>query len=74
MKTKDIKELFTKDIKELSNMIVEAKDAMSALKLEKIQNKLKNTSQLAVKRKEIAQMMTILRMKELAQVKQEKKK
>jgi ribosomal protein L29 len=74
MKSKDKKELFTKNIKELGSLIIEAKDALTGLKLEKVQNKLKNTSQLTRKRKEIAQMMTVLRMKELAEVKPEKKK
>ena len=74
MKTKEKKELFTKSIKELDSLIIEAKDALTGLKLEKVQNKLKNTSQLTRKRKEIAQMMTVLRMKELAEVKPEKKK
>jgi ribosomal protein L29 len=74
MKTKEKKELFTKSIKELNNLVVEAKDALAGMKLEKIQNKLKNTSLMSVKRKEIAQMMTILKMKELAEVKPEKKK
>ena len=74
MKTKEKKELFTKSIQELGSLIVEAKDALAGMRLEKIQNKLKNTSQLSVKRKEIAQMMTVLRMKELAEVKPSKKK
>ena len=74
MKSKDKKELFTKNIKELGSLIIEAKDALTGLKLEKVQNKLKNTSQLTRKRKEIAQMLTVLRMKELAEVKSEKKK
>ena len=74
MKSKDKKELFTKNIKELGSLIIEAKDALTGLKLEKVQNKLKNTSQLTRKRKEIAQMMTVLRMKELAEVKPSKKK
>jgi len=74
MKSKDKKELFTKSIQELGSLIVEAKDALAGMRLEKIQNKLKNTSQLSVKRKEIAQMMTVLRMKELAEVKPSKKK
>ena len=74
MKTKERKELFIKSIKELGNLIIEAKDALAGLRLEKVQNKLKNTSQLTRKRKEIAQMLTVLRMKELAEVKSEKKK
>jgi ribosomal protein L29 len=74
MKTKEKKELSLKSVKELSNLIIGAKDALAGLKLEKVQNKLKNTSQLTRKRKEIAQMMTDLRIKELAEVKSGKKK
>lgn len=65
MKAKDKKELHKKSIQELKKMVSEAKDALAKLKLEKVQNKLKNTSQLSVKRKEIAQMLTIMRIKEL---------
>lgn len=67
MKTKDKKELHLKSIKELSNLVVAAKDALSGLMLDKTQNKLKNTSMLSIKRKEIAQMLTILRGKELSE-------
>ncbi len=65
MKTKDKKELHAKSIKELNSLIAEAKDALVALRLDKVQNKLKNTSLLFVKRREIAQMLTIVRLKEL---------
>ncbi len=67
MKTKDKKELLLKSIKELSSLVIAAKDALSDLMLDKTQNKLKNTSQLSIKRKEIAQMLTILRGKELSE-------
>jgi ribosomal protein L29 len=67
MKTKEKKELHAKSIKELSNLIAEAKNALVELKLEKTQNKIKNTSSLSVKRKEIAQMLTVMRLKELAE-------
>jgi ribosomal protein L29 len=73
MKTKDKKELHLKSIKELNNMVTKAKDEIVALNLDKIQNKLKNTSQLWIKRKEIAQMLTIIRMKELAEIKAKNK-
>lgn len=72
MKTKDKKELHRKSIKELSNLIVQAKDALAGLKLDKTQNKLKNTSQLSVKRREIAQMLTIKRLRELAEIQEAK--
>ena len=65
MKTKDRKELHSKSLEELRNLIIQAKDSLIVLKLEKTQNKLKNTSQLAIKRREIAQMLTIARGKEL---------
>ena len=65
MKTKDKKELHLKSLEELDNLVREAKDALSGLKLDRTQNKLKNTSKLPVKRKEIAQMLTIIRGKEL---------
>ena len=67
MKTKDKKELHLKSLKELNKQVSDAKDALVGLKLDKTQNKLKNTSSLSVKRKEIAQMLTIMRMKELSE-------
>ena len=67
MKTKDKKELHSKSLKELGKLVADAKDMVVNLRLDKTQNKLKNTSQLSVKRKEIAQMLTIMRMKELSE-------
>jgi ribosomal protein L29 len=66
MKLKDKKELHAKSINELKKLIIEAKDALSALRMDKTLNKLKNTRQLFIKGKEIARMLTIVRMKELA--------
>lgn len=74
MKAKDKKELLTKSIKELNNLVSEAKDAMVELKLNLTQHKLKDTSSIFYKRREIAQMMTVIRMKELAAIKVEEKK
>ena len=65
MKTKDKKELHLKSLKELGKLVADARDMVVNLRLDKTQNKLKNTSQLSVKRKEIAQILTIMRMKEL---------
>lgn len=67
MKTRDKKELHPKSLKELKNLVIQAQDELSGLKLDKTQNKLKNTRQLFIKRKEIAQMLTIIRAKELSQ-------
>lgn len=73
MKSKDKKELHAKSVKELSNLVEEAKDALALLRLDKTQNKLKNTRLLFLKRKEIAQMLTIIRLKELAEIQAKKK-
>ncbi len=67
MKTKDKKELHLKNLQELNKLIIDAKDALSGLRLDKTQNKLKNTSSLSLRRKEIAQMLTIIRGKELSE-------
>ncbi|MBI4096148.1 MAG: 50S ribosomal protein L29 [Candidatus Levybacteria bacterium] len=66
MRTKDKKELHLKSLEELKNLIVQAKDALAGLKLDKTQNKLKNPRLLFIKRREIAQMLTVARGKELA--------
>jgi ribosomal protein L29 len=73
MKSKDIKELHRKDIKELKNLVIQVRDELAGLKMDKTQNKLKNTSMLFLKRKEIAQMLTIIRAKELADIEAKKK-
>lgn len=73
MKSKEKKELHAKSIKELSNMVKEAKNALVESKLDKTQNKIKNTSIFSLKRKEIAQMLTIIRLKELAEIQAGKK-
>ena len=73
MKTRDKKELHSKSLKELNKLVIDARDMVVGLQLDKTQNKLKNTSQLSVKRKEIAQMLTIIRMKELAEIQVKKK-
>jgi len=73
MKSKDKKELHGKSIEELNKLAVETKDALVGLRLDKTQNKLKNTSFLSLKRKEIAQILTIMRMKRLAQIQAERK-
>lgn len=65
MKTKEKKDLHTKSIAELRTMLKNAKDAVFTAKLEKSQNKLKNTRSLFLKRKEIAQVLTIIKEKDL---------
>ncbi len=65
MKTKDKKELHSKSLTELKTLVMGTLDLLSDLKLSKSQNKLKNTRQIFVKRKEVAQILTIIREKEL---------
>lgn len=54
-----------KSISELKNVLKEAKNELFNLRLEKAQNKLKNTSAIFLKRKEIARILTSLREKEI---------
>jgi ribosomal protein L29 len=65
MKTKEKKELFAKTETELRKALKEAKAALLDLVLDLGQNKLKNTSLISWKRKEVALIKTALREKEL---------
>ncbi|MEK7160004.1 MAG: 50S ribosomal protein L29 [Patescibacteria group bacterium] len=65
MKLKDKKQIFEKSEKELIKDLKAAKEALFNLKLEKSQNKLKNTKSLFWKKKEIAWILTALKEKEL---------
>lgn len=66
MKTKERKELHTKTIKELQALLQEAKAALALIRLEKVQNMLKDTSSYPRKRKDVATIGTVLREKEQA--------
>jgi len=72
MKSKDRKELFTRNEKELRKALKEAKDMLFNLGIENKQNKLKNTRQIFWKKKEIAWILTALKEKQLALVAKEK--
>lgn len=65
MKTKNKKEISTRTIEELKGLLREAKDLLFSLRLEKSQNKLKNTRSIFLKRKEIAQILTLIRQKDM---------
>ncbi len=65
MKTKEKKDLHTKTVAELRTMLKNGKDAVFTAKLEKSQNKLKNLRLIFLKRKEIAQILTIIKEKEI---------
>lgn len=67
MKTKDKKELFTKNIKELTQILKETRDSIFSLRMQKVQEKLKNKKEILFKRKNIARILTIIKQKELAE-------
>ena len=71
MKTTDKKTLQTKSKEELQKLIQEAYNTLGQLKLDHVQNKLKNTRSIFNTRKEIAVMQSFLQMK--LQVKEETK-
>lgn len=64
MKTKDKKDLFTKNIKELTQILKEKKDSIFSLRMLKVQEKLKNKKEILFKRKDIARILTILKQKQ----------
>ena len=64
MKTNEKKDLWTKSADELKKLINDAQAALVTLRLDKAQNKLKNTRELFTKRKEVATFKTILKVKE----------
>lgn len=65
MKSKDKKTMSDKSTNELQAQLKEARDELFSLRLDKAQNKLKNTRSLFLKRKEIAYVLTLIREKEL---------
>lgn len=64
MKIKEKKELRQKSINELRLLLQQVKEELFSLRLEKVQKKLKNTSSIFQKRKDIARILTILKEKE----------
>lgn len=67
MKIKEKKNLVTKTDVELKAMVDSVKKELMTMRLDFSQNKLKNTRSFANKRRDIAQILTVLRKKELAQ-------
>jgi ribosomal protein L29 len=65
MKIKDKKELHNKNEDELRSMLKGVHEELEALRLDKTQNKVKNTSELTNMRRKIAVLQTILQEKEL---------
>lgn len=66
MKIKEKKELQTKSLEELRKLLVEARNERNQATLLLAQFKAKNTKEANSKRKDIAQIMTVMRMKESA--------
>lgn len=69
MKAKDIKELHLKTAQELRGMFKIAKEDLLDLTLSHSQSKLKNTSSIFTKKKDIARILTVLRGKDLEGIK-----
>ncbi len=72
MKTTDKKTLQTKTAKELTKLVEEAYKTLGQIKLDHVQNKLKNTRSIFNTRKEIAIMQSVLQQVKLKE-KEEKK-
>lgn len=64
MKSKDKKNLHTKNNGELLKELSEARQALHTMQLDHAQFKLKNTRSIFHKRKEIAQVLSVLNRKE----------
>ncbi|HBB76497.1 MAG: 50S ribosomal protein L29 [Candidatus Levybacteria bacterium RIFOXYA1_FULL_41_10] len=64
MKIRIKKDLRTKSVKELSDLIKENNNKIFDLRIEKSQNKLKNTREIFNLRKDVARMLTFIQEKE----------
>lgn len=69
MKTKEIKIMHGKTAGELKIQLAQVRDELQLLRFDKSLAKLKNTRSIFVKRKEIAQVLTILKEKEIQNAK-----
>lgn len=65
MKQRDKQELRVKKIEEIRTVLKNVRQELLVLKRDMVQNKLKNTTMLTLKRKEIAVLQTVLKEKEL---------
>lgn len=66
MKLREKQALKANNLQTLKNLVEKARNELFLLKLDKAQNKLKNTRSLFLKRKEIALLLTLITEKELA--------
>jgi len=67
MRLKDKQTLRLNTLQEFKKMLEKARNELFLLKIDKAQNKLKNTRSLFLKRKEIALILTLIREKELVE-------
>lgn len=65
MKKKELKELRTKPLPELKELIKKTQEELARLKLEKEIGKLKNVCLIRIKRADLARLKTILKEREL---------
>ena len=65
MKTREKKDLHKKTIADLRSLLLETRNLLNSAVLERIENKLKNTRLIFVKRKEISQILTVLKEKSI---------
>ena len=63
---KDLKDFSAKSKEELTDLLKTRREDLFKLRLDKSQNKLKNTRAVYTLRKEIARILTLIREKELA--------
>lgn len=67
MKSREKKDLFAKEKRELKTLLTQMGSELLSLRLDTKGKKLKNVRALWAKRREIAQVATVLRVKELAE-------
>lgn len=64
MKTKVKKELSDKTKGELQNLLRESREELFSLRMQNLQKKLKNIRSIFLKKKDIAQILTVIKEKE----------
>ena len=65
MKKNEVKDLIAKEAKELKTQVIQLKNDLAKIIIERNSGKLINTSLVAKKKKDIARLLTVLRHKEL---------
>ena len=68
MKRNELKEVKSKEIKELQVMLKDLKSQIAKLTVERSSGKTKNVCLISQKRKDVARILTIIRQKELTNI------